>query len=195
TFQQRHQLGQRSGWNRWMHDQDVVGAGELDDRQEIGVQPEIEVGIRAGAAVDGKAIDKIVWPSAGCLGTSAAPIVPMAPTLFSTNTYQRSLHHFISPSDSRGWIGRYDHPTAGHLATTKRYDSAERNDTFRSAERCLRLKILALRGETLGWNDWKRSEDWSGDYGCCRPCRQTRLLRCMKSISQRASPSRVCCVF
>lgn len=36
------------------------------------------------------------------------------------------------------------------MATTKRYDSAERNDTFRSAERCLRLKIFALRGETLG---------------------------------------------
>src|SRR5262249_60514947 len=97
------------------------------------------------------------------------------------------------PSFRFPWLDRsIDHPTAGHLATTKRYDSAERNDTFRSAERCLRLKIFALRGETLGWNDWKRSEDWSGDYGCCRPCRQTRLLRCMKSISQAASPSRVC---
>src|SRR5919197_2416408 len=87
---------------------------------------------------------------------------------------------FIPPSVSRGRIVQHHHPTARCLATTKPYDSAPRNATFRLAE-------------WVQCQDRKRLEDWSEDYGCCRPCRQTRLLRCMKSISQPAYPSRACC--
>src|SRR6476661_1963371 len=48
-------------------------------------------GSRAGAADADKAIERTEYPSAGCLRTSAAPIVWMAPGLFSTTTRQPSL--------------------------------------------------------------------------------------------------------
>src|SRR5262245_41836719 len=41
-------------------------------------------GSSAGAADAGKAIERMEYPSAGCLRTSAAPIVWIAPGLFST---------------------------------------------------------------------------------------------------------------
>src|SRR5262245_45147305 len=48
-------------------------------------------GSRAGAADAGKAIERMEYPSAGCLRTSAAPIVWIAPGLFSTMMRQPSL--------------------------------------------------------------------------------------------------------
>ena len=49
------------------------------------------LGMSAGAADAGSAMEASVWPSAGCLSASASPIVWMAPTLFSTMTRQPSL--------------------------------------------------------------------------------------------------------
>src|SRR6266487_4348593 len=49
------------------------------------------VGSSAGAADAGKAIERMEYPSAGCLRTSAAPIVWIAPGLFSTTMRQPSL--------------------------------------------------------------------------------------------------------
>ena len=62
----------------------ITGAKSTSSRK-------LMLGSRAGAAVVGKAMPRIVCPSAGCLRTSAAAIVPIAPGLFSTTIRQPSL--------------------------------------------------------------------------------------------------------
>src|ERR1041385_1379431 len=49
------------------------------------------LGRRAFVTATGAVTEKIVWPSAGCLSTSMAPMLVRAPGLFSTITFQPSL--------------------------------------------------------------------------------------------------------
>jgi hypothetical protein len=62
----------------------ITGAKSVSSRK-------LMLGSSAGAAEVGSAMAAIVYPSAGCLRTSASPIAPIAPGLSSTMTRHPSL--------------------------------------------------------------------------------------------------------